>query len=148
MAALGTEAIIFDCIGVLYKSSNYPFRGQELNTELVNFIKNNLKPGYRIGLLSNIDRDWIDKFVSKHHLEKLFDAIVVSGDEGVAKPNPAIYHRISMALGVQPDACIMIDDMQENCKGAERAGMQSILFTSNKMLFDDFIKYGFIPEKH
>ena len=148
MAALATEAIIFDCIGVIYKNNSFLSHGQELNTELVNFIKNSLKPRYKIGLLSNIDREWIDTFISKHYLEELFDAVVVSGDEGIAKPYPVIYQRIGALLGARPDVCTMVDDLQENCEGAENAGMRSIHFTSNKMLFEDFIKNGYILEIH
>lgn len=148
MAVQATEAIIFDCIGVLYKNNNSLFRGQELNTELVNFIKKSLKPHYRIGLLSNIDRKWIDNFISKNHLETLFDAVVVSGEEGIAKPSPEIYRRMSKKIGVGPDDCIMVDDLRENCRGAENAGMQSIYYTSNSIFIEAVTKSGYISKKH
>lgn len=145
MAVPVTEAIIFDFFGVLYTDSKSLLRRHELNTELVSLIRENLKPHYKIGLLSNINREWIDDFLSKHGLNELFDAVVVSGDEGVAKPHPDIYHRMSETTGSSPDACIMIDDLKENCEGAEIAGMRSIHFISNDGIISDLRKRNIIP---
>lgn len=148
MAAPATEAIIFDCIGVLYKNNESLFHGQELNSELIDFISNSLRPSYKIGLLSNIDRKWIDNFFEKHQLKDLFDTVIVSGDEGITKPDPVIYQRMCVKLGAKPDSCIMIDDLKENCIGAESIGMQSILFTSNEKLFEEFMKNEYLPIKY
>lgn len=104
--------------------------GYRLNEELVAKIRD-LKPHYKIGLLSNIGRGWIDEFFDAHQLHNLFDAVVLSGEEGIAKPHPRIYELISARLEVSPNECLLIDDLPENCSGADAVGMKAICYTSN-----------------
>ena len=112
-----------------------------LNTVLVERIKE-LKQQYKIGLLSNIGRDWINDFFTAHQIEELFDATVLSGEVGMTKPHPLIYEMMADRLGVDPEACVMIDDIEANCIGAQVAGMKSVHFVSNDQLHKDFIKLG------
>ena len=189
MAVLDTEAVIFDCFGVLYTdskqsiislapdenrqeladiftSNNYGYFDRKeylervagalnmtvdqvtdymkdehvLNQPLVVLIAEKLKAKYKIGMLSNIGRDWINDFFTTHQLHDLFDEVVLSGEENLAKPHPAIFTMMAGRLGIDPSKCVMIDDIAENCEGAEIAGMTAIHFTSNKQLFDDLYR--------
>lgn len=117
--------------------NSYMIHEHTLNQPLVTLITEQLKPTYKIGMLSNIGRDWIDDFFSKHQLHSLFDEVVLSGEENLAKPHPAIFTLIAARLGVEPSRCLMIDDIAENCEGAEIAGMSAIHFTSNAQLLDE-----------
>ena len=108
-----------------------------LNKELVELISRQLKGTYRIGLLSNIGRDWIEDFFTQHQLHSLFDAAVLSGEEGIAKPHPDVFALTASRLGVAAPECLMIDDIEANCEGAQMAGMQSIRFQSNRQLLED-----------
>lgn len=101
-----------------------------LNKPLVNFIKIELKPHYKIGMLSNIGRGWMQDFFSEHDLHQLFDAVVLSGEERVVKPNPKIYEIIAGKTGVLTEECVMIDDIPANCEGARQAGMQAVHYQS------------------
>lgn len=108
-----------------------------LNEELIVFIRDKLKKKYKIGMLSNIGRGWIDSFFGKEMLHELFDAVVLSSEEGVTKPHPMIYEHAAEKLGVAPGECLMIDDVQRNCDGAEAVGMRAMLFRGTT----DTIKY-------
>ena len=112
-----------------------------LNTVLVERIKE-LRQHYKVGLLSNIGRDWINDFFTAHQIEELFDATVLSGEVGMTKPHPLIYEMMAEKLGVEPEACVMIDDIEANCIGAQVAGMKSVHFVSNDQLHKDFVKLG------
>lgn len=112
----------------------YIAKEHHLNTELVSFIQTELRPGYKIGLLSNIGREWIDSFFDAHQLHDLFQAVVLSGEEGVTKPHPAIYELMAARLALKTEQCVMIDDIKANCQGAEMAGMAAVHFTSNDQL--------------
>lgn len=105
--------------------------GYRLNDKLIAKIRE-LKPHYKVGLLSNIGRGWIDDFFDKHQLHDLFDAVVLSGEEGIAKPHPRIYELVAERLGVPLGECVMIDDLQENCAGADAVGMKTIHFKTNE----------------
>jgi putative hydrolase of the HAD superfamily len=60
-------------------------------------------------------------------LDELFEAVVISGDVGMHKPEPAIYMLGAERLGLQTDECVFVDDLRENCQGAEEVGMTAIL---------------------
>jgi putative hydrolase of the HAD superfamily len=47
---------------------------------------------------------------------------------GVRKPGPEPYLAATGALGAPAEACLFVDDMPVNCRGAEAVGMESFLF--------------------
>ena len=55
-----------------------------------------------------------------------FEVVVESSVEGVRKPDPRIYAIACERLGVLPEACVFLDDLGVNCKGAARLGMAAI----------------------
>lgn len=93
-------------------------------------IKNDGK--YKVGMLSNVGIGWLDYFLNEKSVKGLFDAYVLSCDEGITKPNPQIYKTIAKRIGCKSNECVMIDDRPNNIKGAKTAGMMGILFTSTK----------------
>jgi FMN phosphatase YigB (HAD superfamily) len=46
---------------------------------------------------------------------------------GLHKPQPEIYLLASKRLAVEPERCVFVDDLRENCAGAEAVGMTAIL---------------------
>lgn len=56
----------------------------------------------------------------------LFDAIIESSKAGVRKPDPRIYRMMCDLLGVEPQACVYLDDLGINCKPAAELGMKAI----------------------
>lgn len=116
--------------------AEYMAHEHRLNTQLTLLITEQLKAEYNIGLLSNIGRDWIHDFFDRHQMHELFDAVVLSGEEGIAKPNPEIFRLMAERLGLDPSECLMIDDIAANCEGAEIAGMQAIHYLDNAQLID------------
>lgn len=83
---------------------------------------------YKVGLLSNIDSDTIRRLFP--NAEELFDVFVISGDVGITKPSVEIFEIAAVKLGLRPEECLMIDDLPKNIDGAQMAGMQALLFTS------------------
>jgi 2-haloacid dehalogenase len=58
-----------------------------------------------------------------------FKDIVVSGEEKLLKPDPALYYRALDRFGVKPDEALFVDDRRINVDGAEAVGMHGHLFT-------------------
>lgn len=106
-------------------------KNYHLNTELLEYIRTILKPKYKIGMLSNMGREWIQDIFTEEDLA-LFDTIVLSGEEGVTKPNPLMYERAAERLDVAPEECVMVDDMERNCAGARNVGMRAVLFDTTQ----------------
>ena len=57
----------------------------------------------------------------------VFHEIVISGDVGLHKPDPAIFELTCSRLGVEPRECVFVDDLRENCAAAEALGITAIL---------------------
>jgi putative hydrolase of the HAD superfamily len=80
--------------------------------------------GVRTGLISN---SWGTSIYDPDAFEGLFDAVVISGEIGLHKPQPEIYRMAAERLGVEPESCVFVDDLRENVHGAERVGMTAHL---------------------
>jgi HAD superfamily hydrolase (TIGR01509 family) len=87
-----------------------------------------LKKEYRIVLLSNAGKGVVQERLSTEQLA-LFDAVVVSGEVGFAKPNAKIYQYAAEKVGVDLNECVFTDDHAEYLLGAEAVGMKTILFS-------------------
>jgi len=110
------------------------------NKVLGDYIVSDLHSQYKIGMLSNIGRGWVDSFFDQHQIHGLFDAVVLSGDEGITKPHPRIFEIMAERLGVKPYECIMIDDLEPNCAGADVVGMKAIQYRSNDQVIAELKK--------
>jgi putative hydrolase of the HAD superfamily len=91
-----------------------------------------LRMSYKIGLLTNMGPGTLDDVFSEAERLEIFDVVVTSSDVGLIKPSRDIFELISERLGVPADETIFIDDRPVNTDGAERTGMKTILFTTNK----------------
>jgi HAD superfamily hydrolase (TIGR01509 family) len=81
--------------------------------------------GICTGLISNSWGTGID--YDESLLDELFDGIVISGDVGMHKPEPAIFMLGAERIGVPCAECVFVDDLRENCQGAEEVGMTAVL---------------------
>ncbi|HKG36448.1 MAG TPA: HAD family phosphatase [Solirubrobacterales bacterium] len=71
-----------------------------------------------------------NSWVMDHYTDEvrsLFDVLVISGEVGLHKPQPEIYLMAAERVGAAPAACVFVDDLRENCEGAERVGMTAVL---------------------
>lgn len=93
---------------------------------------------YKVCLLSNIGKGWMDDFLPRAELSSIFDEVILSCDVGLRKPDSAIFELTANKLGVNPDECVMIDDVLENVDASERVGMDGILFGTTNQAMADF----------
>ena len=84
---------------------------------------------------------WMTRLGAWPFLEK-FDGVVVSGLEGLVKPDPRIYRVFCERYGLAPDSCVFIDDSEANIVAARRFGMHGIHFTDPKLLRAELIALG------
>ncbi|MBV9217879.1 MAG: HAD family phosphatase [Methylobacteriaceae bacterium] len=72
-----------------------------------------------------------------------FDGVIVSATEGLLKPDPAIYHVLLSRYGLEPAACIFIDDSHANVAAARDLGMTALAFADPHVLAEDLRRLGF-----
>lgn len=74
-------------------------------------------------------------------LEK-FDGVIVSGIEGLVKPDYRIFRLFCERFGKQPEDCVFIDDSEANVIAATKVGMTALHFTGPQKLRTDLIALG------
>lgn len=101
--------------------------GMEMDEALLDYIAAELKPHYKIGMLSNVANDWLNARLLNRH-KKLFDAITLSIKTGFVKPDERAYEAALIELGESAENCVFVDDQERNCTAAREVGMQAILY--------------------
>ncbi len=101
-----------------------------------------LKPNYRLGLLSNTSEWHFEHAIRTAEVFHLFDAVTLSFEVKALKPADSIYHDMLAKLGVPPEECIYIDDIQENVDAAKRLGMHGLRYTGYDLLVGDLRAAG------
>jgi putative hydrolase of the HAD superfamily len=82
--------------------------------------------GLRTAIVSNCDHS-TRPIVDELGLEREADAVVLSFEVGVAKPDPGIYWAALDALDARPEEAVFVDDQAAYCEGAEAIGIRSFL---------------------
>ncbi len=98
-----------------------------LNPPVIELYKK-LKGKYRLILLSNTDVVRFSFIREKFPEILIFDACVLSFEAGVMKPHPRIYQEALKRAEAEVPACVFIDDMEENIRGAAVLGIKTILY--------------------
>lgn len=83
--------------------------------------------GYHLYGLTN----WCHKVhvtMQQYDIFRLLDGQIISSEEHLIKPEPAIYQRLFDRFGLVPAECVFADDKAENVEGARAMGMHAILF--------------------
>ncbi len=101
-----------------------------------------VKAGYKTGCITNnVPANQTGSsegraFYAREIME-LFDHVIESAKTGIRKPNPRIYEMMCEALGVEPAACVYLDDLGMNLKPAKAMGMTTIKVESGPQAVAD-----------
>jgi FMN phosphatase YigB (HAD superfamily) len=79
--------------------------------------------------LSNMAASIFALLKSRHDHWDRFRGIVISGEIGLVKPDPAIFHHIAERYALVPAETIFIDDHMPNIESARRLGFHTIHFS-------------------
>ncbi|HEX2232289.1 MAG TPA: HAD family phosphatase [Thermoleophilaceae bacterium] len=96
----------------------------EPDTAMIAAVKRARAAGVRTGLLSN---SMGTGRYDREAFPELFDGVVISGEVGLHKPQPEIFELATERVGLPAEECVFVDDLKENCDGAEAIGMTAIL---------------------
>lgn len=121
--APGDPRLESECLRIIAEEK-ISIRAVEGAASLLGFLK---RRGFRLGLISNLSSSY-KSAVWELGLAEYFDALTFSCDEGMAKPDPAIYRATCDRMGVDPGAALMIgDSLPLDVDGARAAGMRALL---------------------
>ncbi len=100
------------------------FAGMRPDEEMLAALRRARAAGIRTGLISN--SMGVGRY-DRSAFPDLFDGVVISGEVGMHKPQPEIFLLGAERVGVEAGDCVFVDDLRQNCEGAEAVGMTAIL---------------------
>jgi len=89
-----------------------------------------LKAKYKVYGLTNWSAETLPIALRKYDFFKLFDGIVVSGEEKLVKPDPRLYRILLDRYNLKDEETLLIDDNAENIKTAKELGFKTVHLTS------------------
>jgi putative hydrolase of the HAD superfamily len=96
------------------------FAAAALETVMLDAIRELRQAGLRTALLSN---SWGNGDYPRHLFPGLFDVVVISAEVGMRKPEERIFRHTARLLGLEPQECVFIDDVEANIAAAEAVGI-------------------------
>ena len=99
--------------------------------EVINDIKNK---GYEIYGLTNWSMETFPQARERFGILQMIDRYVVSGAEGLVKPDHRLFHVLLDRYSLKAEECIFIDDNPDNVAAAKELGMTGIVFTGAEEL--------------
>jgi putative hydrolase of the HAD superfamily len=103
------------------------FSGLRLEEDMLEAVAATRAHGLKTGLLSN---SWGTRLYPRARIDSLFDAIVISGEVGLRKPDPAIFELVLQRLGVVAARGVFVDDHPGHLSAAAELGMTTVLHRS------------------
>ena len=98
--------------------------------DMADVVRRARRAGLRTAVLSNADR-------VRPGLAGLAGLVLVSGEVGLRKPDPALFALCAARLGVPPAACVLVDDSPANVRGAVAAGMVGVVHRDHDATVDE-----------
>jgi 2-haloacid dehalogenase len=123
-------------------------RGEEMvggtidgSIELVAELKARGVPCY---VLSNMEPETFPLRLARYPFLQSFDGHVISGFEGVVKPDPAIFRTLLQRFDLRPDRTLFVDDRDVNVKAAQDIGIRAVRFESPPQLRECLEELGLL----
>jgi epoxide hydrolase-like predicted phosphatase len=113
------------------------YKPKRMMFQLLNRLKKN---EYITGLLSNTEKKVMEYYCQLNY--ETIDFAVFSCAEGIVKPDERIYHIILSRMNVAAEESVFIDDRIENIKGAELAGIKTVLFKNPGQVKQELLNLG------
>ena len=115
--------------------------GEQLH-DTVDILAELREAGVALYALTNWSAETWPVAIERYPFLEWFRGIVVSGEVGAAKPEPAVYTALSERYGVVPADSVFIDDQPGNVDAARRLGFRAIRFTGAPDLRRDLAELG------
>ncbi len=112
--------------------------------ETIDLVKQVKEAGFRVFGLSNWSEKKFNEVRQHFDFFNLFEDMVISGYEKIAKPDPRIYQRLLDRNALNPEECLYIDDSEDNIRGGRQVGLNTIQYQSSPLLKEELQAYGIL----
>jgi putative hydrolase of the HAD superfamily len=100
------------------------FSGMQPDDRMVGVVRRLRRAGPKTALLSN---SWGATGFERERFPDLFDDVIISAEVGLRKPEAEIYLLAARRIGMDPAACVFVDDLEQNVEGARAVGMTGLV---------------------
>jgi putative hydrolase of the HAD superfamily len=107
-----------------------------VNEPLVNYLRS-VRPRYQTALLSNTPSGMRVLLAERCALDRVFDALLISAETGVLKPEPESFLLALRCLQVEPGEAVFLDDEERFVAGARAIGMRAVRYESAEQAIAD-----------
>jgi len=109
---------------------------EELFPDVITILEA-LRKKFKLGVVTDGDREYIERLFELKGLSRLFDAIVCSEDVREYKPSPKVFNKVLEMLGIRAEDAIYIGDNPiKDKEGPEKIGMHAIIVENGISLND------------
>jgi HAD superfamily hydrolase (TIGR01509 family) len=132
-ASLGniTSPELWKLAGIDHNLEDEYLQRYTLTDGLIEFLDALRSRKVDIWCLSNDVSEWSKKLRTRFGLAKYFKGFIISGDVGLRKPDPAIFHYLLKQINVHASDTVFVDDNVYNVDAAAGSGFKTILFGTN-----------------
>jgi putative hydrolase of the HAD superfamily len=102
------------------------FAGISPSDSMLGLVARAKEAGLRTAVLSN---SWGNEYPMQGW-DELFDAVVISGEVGMRKPEPRIFHHVLGLIGLTAPDCVFVDDLPHNVTAAVELGFVGVVHPS------------------
>jgi 2-haloacid dehalogenase len=100
--------------------------------------------GYPLYVLTNWSAETFHMAHERYGFLSLFREIIVSGEVGLIKPEPAIYELLVERTSIEPSRAVFIDDREVNARAAEKIGFVSVTYQGPSLLRQRLTELGLL----
>lgn len=112
-------------------------------TSMVQLAKQLKQQGFRLFILSNLAKEPFNVLRSAYaDIAQLFDGIIISGHVQMLKPHKEIYEHLLNTYKLNRYECVLIDNLEENIKAANKMGIAGIVHKNTRSTKAQLIKLG------
>jgi putative hydrolase of the HAD superfamily len=113
------------------------FQQLQPNEPMIDYMRELRGRGYKMAICTNNIREWEAHWRAMLPVDEIFDVVVDSAFVGSRKPEPRIYEITLERLGAAPETTLFIDDVEVNCDGARKLGIDAIRFRSTEQAISE-----------
>lgn len=115
----------------LHGFSRSYFANLHPNQAMIGCMRSLRERGLRMAILTNNVREWEPLWRPMLPVDEIFHHVVDSAFVGMRKPDRAIYELTLERIGLAPQQCLFVDDVDVNCAAARELGMTTVWFRDN-----------------
>ena len=127
-----------------YMAERFETEGVPLKTGLVELLKYCREKGYRTVVATSSSRNGVDKILKSADIEQYFDDSICGDEVTKGKPDPEVFLKSCMKLGVNTDEAVVLEDSEAGIQASYAAGIRVICVPDMKQPEPEYAQKTFI----